>query len=62
MFARHSPQWGRPFRGSSTVNLDYEQKLESELRIIRRVTAQYFGFVATHPSYLLLSSMSVVTI
>jgi len=28
------------------VNLDYEQKLESELRIICRVTAQ-LGFVAS---------------
>jgi len=31
--------WGRTRGGSSIVNLDYEQKLESELRIIRRLLA-----------------------
>src|SRR5271165_2349872 len=35
-FAFRSPQWGRAFGGSSTVNSGCEQKLESELRIIRR--------------------------
>ena len=39
------------------MNLDYEQKLENELRIVRRVTARYFGFTPTHSGYLLLSSM-----